>query len=51
MKTFTELLEEKRAEMVVVGMEKGLGHPETIRISQELDQLLNTHAKQEGRGY
>ncbi|CEG21540.1 Spo0E like sporulation regulatory protein [Planococcus massiliensis] len=33
--------EEKQALMIHSGLTKGLTHPETIRISQELDDLLN----------
>lgn len=34
-------LEAKRKEMIDAGMELGLCHPETVRLSQELDVLLN----------
>lgn len=34
-------IERKRDEMIRVGMEKGLNDPETIRLSQELDKLIN----------
>jgi hypothetical protein len=34
-------LEVKRAQMVEVGMRKGFTDPETVRISQELDELHN----------
>jgi hypothetical protein len=34
-------LEKKRAEMVEVGMSKGFTDPETVRISQEVDELHN----------
>jgi stage 0 sporulation regulatory protein len=35
----------KRNEMVQLGMSKGLSHPETVKVSQELDELLNKLAK------
>ncbi|GKW45827.1 MULTISPECIES: aspartyl-phosphate phosphatase Spo0E family protein [unclassified Planococcus (in: firmicutes)] len=38
--------EEKQALMIHSGLTKGLTHPETIRISQELDDLLNELMKQ-----
>ncbi len=34
-------VEAKRKEMVTIGMSKGLSHPDTVRVSQELDELLN----------
>lgn len=34
-------IERKRDEMIRVGMAKGLNDPETIRLSQELDKLIN----------
>ena len=40
-----EQIEAKRAEMVTVGIKIGLAHPDTVRISQELDELLNEHAR------
>lgn len=38
--------EEKQALMIHSGLTKGLTHPETIRISQELDGLLNELMKE-----
>jgi hypothetical protein len=34
-------LEKKREEMVESGMSLGFTHPETVKLSQELDELLN----------
>jgi len=34
-----------RTHMIVVGKLKGLGHPDTIKSSQELDILLNEYQK------
>jgi len=34
-----------RTRMIVVGKLKGLGHPDTIKSSQELDVLLNEYQK------
>lgn len=34
-------IDEKRGEMVETGMKEGLLNPNTIRLSQELDGLLN----------
>lgn len=46
-----EAINEKRAEMIEIGMAKGLSCEETIVCSQELDRLLNEYrsltAKQE----
>lgn len=38
--------EQKQALMIRSGLTNGLTHPETIRISQELDDLLNDLMKQ-----
>ncbi|KAA9013565.1 aspartyl-phosphate phosphatase Spo0E family protein [Niallia endozanthoxylica] len=34
-----------RTQMINIGIMKGLTHPETIKLSQELDILLNQHQK------
>lgn len=34
-------IEELRAEMIELGMRDGFTNPEVVRISQELDKLLN----------
>jgi S-adenosylmethionine synthetase len=34
------ILDSKRQEMIELGMKKGFGHPDTIRVSQELDMLV-----------
>jgi hypothetical protein len=34
-------IEQKREQMVTVGMERGLTHPLTVHLSQELDRLHN----------
>ncbi|MBI0580583.1 aspartyl-phosphate phosphatase Spo0E family protein [Neobacillus cucumis] len=36
-------IKKKRAEMIKLGMEKGLSFHETIKCSQELDMLLNDY--------
>ena len=38
-----EAISKKRAEMVKIGVEKGLHSEETITCSQELDKLLNSY--------
>jgi hypothetical protein len=40
-----EAINEKRAKMIELGMEKGLSCEETIVCSQELDKLLNDHRR------
>ncbi|MFB3161665.1 aspartyl-phosphate phosphatase Spo0E family protein [Neobacillus sp. 179-C4.2 HS] len=40
-----EAINEKRAKMIELGMEKGLSCEETIVCSQELDRLLNDHRR------
>ena len=34
-------IERKREEMIRSGMVKGLKHPDTVKLSEELDKLLN----------
>jgi hypothetical protein len=41
-----QLIEEKRMAMIAVGIEKGLNSEETIKLSKELDLLLNEYDKQ-----
>lgn len=43
-------IEALRGEMVHVGMSRGLTDPETVRISQELDGLLNELSRQNRKG-
>ena len=31
----------KKAEMISLGMANGLSHPKTVKVSQELDKLIN----------
>lgn len=41
--TITDLekeIETLRQKMIAVGMKKGFAHPETVQVSQELDQLI-----------
>ncbi|OIJ14523.1 hypothetical protein BKP35_06490 [Anaerobacillus arseniciselenatis] len=38
-----EKIETLRQKMVYVGQTKGIDHPETIRLSQKLDNLLNQY--------
>jgi hypothetical protein len=40
-----EAINEKRAEMIEIGMTKGLSSEETIVCSQELDRLLNDYRR------
>jgi hypothetical protein len=40
-----EAINEKRAEMIEIGLEKGLSCEETIVCSQELDNLLNDYRR------
>jgi stage 0 sporulation regulatory protein len=43
MVTITDLekeIETLRQKMFAVGMEKGLSHPDTVQVSQELDKLI-----------
>ncbi|WP_335870179.1 aspartyl-phosphate phosphatase Spo0E family protein [Bacillus sp. 2205SS5-2] len=39
------LIEEKRRQMIQVGLAKGLTNHETVRLSKELDVLLNIHQR------
>lgn len=34
-------IEKKRQEMIIIGLNKGFHHKDTIRISEELDILIN----------
>jgi hypothetical protein len=36
-------IEEKRKEMIAIGMRKGFADDETISLSEELDKLINLH--------
>jgi stage 0 sporulation regulatory protein len=36
-------MNEKKSEMIKIGMEKGFSHEETIQCSQELDELINEY--------
>lgn len=38
-------IEEIRNQMIDAGLLKGLTHPDTIKISQELDLLMNEYQK------
>ncbi|WP_420865917.1 Spo0E family sporulation regulatory protein-aspartic acid phosphatase [Bacillus coahuilensis] len=40
-----KLIENKRKEMILVGLRKGLTHKDTLRLSRELDDLLNIYQK------
>jgi hypothetical protein len=40
-----EAINEKRAEMIELGMVKGLSSEETVLCSQELDRLLNDYRR------
>jgi hypothetical protein len=40
-----EAINEKRAEMIEIGMAKGLSSEETVVCSQELDRLLNDYRR------
>lgn len=40
-----DVIEQKRREMEVLTLEKGLGAPEVLKVSEELDQLLNQYQK------
>lgn len=35
-----KVLESKRQEMIELGMTKGFDHPDTIKVSQELDIMI-----------
>nr|WP_036842476.1 aspartyl-phosphate phosphatase Spo0E family protein [Pontibacillus marinus] len=39
-------IERKRNEMMKLAAEKGFSHPQTVQLSQELDDLLNKLHKQ-----
>lgn len=41
--TVVEAINKKREELIKIGMDKGLTSDETIKCSQELDQLLNVY--------
>lgn len=36
-------IQKLRIQLIHVGMEKGLTHPNTIQLSQDLDKLLNEY--------
>jgi len=38
-------IERMRAEMISVGMAKGFGHQDTLKLSQELDRLIISQMK------
>ncbi|NRD77097.1 aspartyl-phosphate phosphatase Spo0E family protein [Bacillus sp. BRMEA1] len=38
-------IEQKRKQMIEIACQFGLHHQETLKYSQELDQLLNLHIK------
>ncbi|WP_077211784.1 aspartyl-phosphate phosphatase Spo0E family protein [Bacillus dakarensis] len=38
-------IKDLRNQMIDSGLTKGLSHPETIKYSQKLDQLINIHQK------
>lgn len=38
---FKKEIEKIREQMISSGMSKGLDHPDTIKLSQELDELIN----------
>lgn len=46
-----EQIEQKRSEMIDLGMEKGFTHQETIQASMELDELINQALKQQGSNF
>jgi hypothetical protein len=41
-------IESKRQEMIELGMTKGFDHPDTIKVSQELDILIIKAMKAQG---
>lgn len=44
-------IENVRKQMVKTAMQKGLSHPSTIRLSQQLDGLLNGYNKKSTKSY
>lgn len=42
-------IERKREELISSGMVKGLKHPDTIKISEELDRLINQSMTKGGK--
>ncbi|MER2030234.1 MAG: aspartyl-phosphate phosphatase Spo0E family protein [Solibacillus sp.] len=38
-------IQKLRFHLISVGMKKGLTHPDTIQVSQNLDKLLNEYGK------
>lgn len=38
-------IKDLRNQMIHLGLTKGLSHPDTIKYSQKLDQLINIHQK------
>ncbi|WP_138418729.1 aspartyl-phosphate phosphatase Spo0E family protein [Aquibacillus sediminis] len=43
--TLNKTIQNKRQEMIKSGLELGLSHIETIKISKELDKLINIYNK------
>lgn len=44
-------IENVRKQMVKTAMQKGLSHPSTIKLSQQLDGLLNGYNKKSNNSY
>ena len=47
MANIEEQIEKLRAAIIISGLKKGLTHPDTVALSQELDKLLNKQMKGE----
>jgi hypothetical protein len=45
LKTVRAELDTKREQVIEVGMRLGLSHPETVKLSQEVDELHNEHMR------
>ncbi len=46
LKSIISNIERKRNEMMKLAAEKGFSHPQTVKLSQELDDLMNMLYKQ-----
>lgn len=44
-KQLREQIEKLKSDMIACGDKKGLNHPLTVKISQELDELINEYMK------
>lgn len=49
LKKLQQQIQAKKEEMINIGLTKGLAHPDTVKVSQELDTLLNKYMEVKGQ--